>query len=405
MSRVLCYTENYLLGVGNKYLVDAINALDAHKTVFVYANKDGLFAHDFERIQRAYQYQSMDIWSVETLRRAVNYDRMNTRVKFLNDVVIKLLSVLITAICSHHNRKLFRKVIETLKPDQVICFNGGYPAGYSCLDMILEAATQGIKMHLSIVSMPTRIKWREIILYSGIKDVVDSVIVNSKRIKEDLILKRKFREGKIKVIYNSVSRKRAQGNPDKFLQSMGMSKDKNVSIIGYTGRIETKKGVFYLVKAFAMIAGGRKDIKLLLVGSGADVEALRKYILDLSMQEQILLAGFYDGDIDDVLAALDVYVFPSLWEGLPYSILEAMAAGKIIIATNVGGIPEAITDHEEGLLVPPADIEALKNVLGDVLLDKERYRELGRRAQKKVDKVFSFEPFALNINNIISTAN
>ncbi|MDE2223590.1 MAG: glycosyltransferase family 4 protein [Candidatus Omnitrophica bacterium] len=292
--------------------------------------------------------------------------------------------------------------MNDVKPDLVFSFNGGYPGGYSCLDMILEAAEHNITRYLCAVSTPTRIKWSERILYGKIKEAVDVVIVNSKSIKEALMFKRKFSEAKIQVVYTPIHKNQNGADPETFLRAINISRDKSLKIVGYSGRIEAAKGVFYLVQAFAELAAKHKDARLILVGSGRDTVRLKNYIKQLRMEKAVILPGYYGGSINDVLSALDLYVFPSLWEGLPYALLEAMAAQKIIVSTNVGGIPEAIDDHKEGLLVPPADVGALKEAMDQILSDIEGCRHWGRNAKLKAETVFSYDHFILRMNAALS---
>ncbi len=94
-------------------------------------------------------------------------------------------------------------------------------------------------------------------------------------------------------------------------------------------------------------------------------------------------------DVPDLQSAAQVFVMPSLWEGLPLAMLEAMVAGRAIIASNVSGIPEAVTTEVEGLLVPPADEEALAHALARVLGDDTLCASLGRAAAERGRREFS----------------
>jgi len=94
-------------------------------------------------------------------------------------------------------------------------------------------------------------------------------------------------------------------------------------------------------------------------------------------------------DVPDLQAAAHVFVMPSLWEGLPLAMLEAMVAGRAIVASNVSGIPEAVTTEVEGLLVPPADEEALAHALARVLGDDTLCASLGRAAAERGRREFS----------------
>jgi len=105
------------------------------------------------------------------------------------------------------------------------------------------------------------------------------------------------------------------------------------------------------------------------------------------------------------LSVIDIFVFPSFWEGFPYSILEAMNAGKIIVSTNVGGIPEAITDREDGILVKPRNVIELSDTLRDVIINFDKYAYLSANAKQKIDKNFRFDKFKENIVELIKSFN
>jgi glycosyltransferase involved in cell wall biosynthesis len=99
-------------------------------------------------------------------------------------------------------------------------------------------------------------------------------------------------------------------------------------------------------------------------------------------------------DVADLQSAAHVFVMPSLWEGLPLAMLEAMVAGRAIIASNISGIPEAVTTEVEGLLVPPADEEALSAALARVLSDDALRISLGRAAAERGRREFSVAAMA-----------
>ena len=91
----------------------------------------------------------------------------------------------------------------------------------------------------------------------------------------------------------------------------------------------------------------------------------------------------------EILATFDVFVFPSLEEALGTAVLEAMAAGKAVVASRVGGIPEAVVDQETGLLVPPADSGALAEAVRKLLQDPDLRRQMGERGRLRIEEQFS----------------
>src|SRR5439155_14953428 len=106
---------------------------------------------------------------------------------------------------------------------------------------------------------------------------------------------------------------------------------------------------------------------------------MMRYISAKGLRDQVHIA-FSRNDVADLLDLADVFVMPSLWEGLPMAVLEAMVAGKAIIASRIAGIPEAVVDGREGILVPPGEVGPLGNALGSLLIDPARRASLGAAA-------------------------
>jgi glycosyltransferase involved in cell wall biosynthesis len=141
-------------------------------------------------------------------------------------------------------------------------------------------------------------------------------------------------------------------------------------------RLDPQKGLPYLLRAAAMLP----DVSFIVAGEGADRPSLERDARDLGVSDRVAFVGFRT-DTRALLARADVVVLPSLNEGLPLAVLEAMAAARPVVATAVGGTPEIVHDRETGLLVPPADPEALARAIGELLADPplaHRLAEAGR---------------------------
>lgn len=160
-------------------------------------------------------------------------------------------------------------------------------------------------------------------------------------------------------------------------------------------RAAPEKGVAHLLRAFNRmvqdIPRGDRRPALLYVGDGPQLAELRALRDGLRAKEDIILAG-YRPDAKDILEGADLCVIPSVWQdALPLAVLEAMAWGKPVIATRVGGIPEMIEDGVHGLLVPPADEKALAEALRALLADPARAAQLGEAARRRVAEQFAPE--------------
>jgi len=159
----------------------------------------------------------------------------------------------------------------------------------------------------------------------------------------------------------------------------------------FLGRVEAAKGVAELLDAAAALAPRFPALRLVLAGSG-DLAAWRRAADQRGIGDRVELTGWLDAaGCAEQLARASVFCLPSHAEGLPMALLEAMAAGKAVVASAVGGIPEALRDGENGLLVPPQDGTALAGALARVLDDGGLRAQLGEHARRTVAQHYSTE--------------
>jgi glycosyltransferase involved in cell wall biosynthesis len=153
-------------------------------------------------------------------------------------------------------------------------------------------------------------------------------------------------------------------------------------------RLHPQKGHRYLIEAIPQILRDFPQARFLFVGEGALAEVLVSQVSQTNLDKYIRFLGVRQ-DIPQLLAISDLFVLPSLWEGLPNSVLEAMAAGVPVIATDVDGTPELIGDGRTGLLVPPADPDALEEAICRLLRDESLRTALAEAARQRVEREFS----------------
>jgi glycosyltransferase involved in cell wall biosynthesis len=159
----------------------------------------------------------------------------------------------------------------------------------------------------------------------------------------------------------------------------------------FLGRLEEAKGVFELLGAGARLLEKFPDLRLVFGGEG-DAAALRRRAAELGMGDRIECLGWVGPEERDAqLARAAVFCLPSHAEGLPMAMLEAMAAGRAVVASSVGGIPETIVDGDNGLLVPPRDEPALAARLAQVLGDEALRTRLAQRARATIAQHYSTE--------------
>jgi glycosyltransferase involved in cell wall biosynthesis len=148
-------------------------------------------------------------------------------------------------------------------------------------------------------------------------------------------------------------------------------------VFGVMARLEPQKGHAFLLEAVARIAARRQDFRVLLVGDGAKRTELQSLAARLGIGPRVIFAGF-QSDVVGHYAAMDVKVLPSLWEGLPLCLIEAMAMEKPVIATEIEGTTEVVQHKRNGLLVPPRNAQALSEALVYALDHQAELQAIGR---------------------------
>jgi glycosyltransferase involved in cell wall biosynthesis len=165
-------------------------------------------------------------------------------------------------------------------------------------------------------------------------------------------------------------------------------------VIGVVARLDLQKGFEYLLGALGDLCTEFPAFKVVITGDGPDRGAIEKMIERYGPQGRVMLAG-PKTDMPAVYAAMDIFVLPSLNEGLPMTVLEAMAASRPIIATRVGAIPRVIRHGETGLLVNPRDAAGLKDALARLLIDPDLCRRMGAQARDWVGRDYTSDAMAL----------
>ena len=161
-------------------------------------------------------------------------------------------------------------------------------------------------------------------------------------------------------------------------------------VIGTVCILRSEKALDVLLRAAAILATDFPGLRVLIVGDGPDRARVEAVTNQLGLEGHVLVTGHRE-DVPDLLAAMDVAVLSSDYEGSPLSILEFMDAGKPIVATRVGGIPEVIEDGLHGVLVPPRDEAALAAAVGGVLRDPDGAKEMGARARDRCRREFGLD--------------
>jgi sugar transferase (PEP-CTERM/EpsH1 system associated) len=201
--------------------------------------------------------------------------------------------------------------------------------------------------------------------------------------------------GRIRQIYNGVDTSRfAPGRvsaktcyPEGFVPVDGF-------VIGTVGRMEAVKDQITLVRGFLQLVQNnecaRRRIRLMVIGDGSLYGPAKEMVLEAGAESLVWFPGERQ-DVPELMRAMDLFVLPSLREGVSNTILEAMATGLPVVATNVGGNPEIVFPGETGQLVPPSDPTAMEEAIASYCEDSEKTAEQGRKAREVVVERFSMQ--------------
>ncbi|MBA7597476.1 D-inositol 3-phosphate glycosyltransferase [subsurface metagenome] len=224
----------------------------------------------------------------------------------------------------------------------------------------------------------------------------DKMLVNSFAVKDFLVQMAGIKSYKIAVIYNGLDLDRFHQKINVLQERRNLGLDSQVSVVGTVARICHYKGLHFLIRSIPQILDVFPQVKFLIVGN-ANLKPeriykrkLKRLISGLGVSSSVIFTGFRR-DIPRVMATFDLFALPSLREGFSNVLLEAMAMGKPVVATNVGGNPETITDGQTGILVPPKDPIALSEAIISLLKDRSRAIEMGKKGRRRVKENFGRE--------------
>jgi len=169
----------------------------------------------------------------------------------------------------------------------------------------------------------------------------------------------------------------------------------------YIGRLASGKGLIESIEALRLARSRGVAARLVLAGTGAEEARLRQYVRDAGLVRDVTFVGPAYGDLKArLLSQADVLLLPSYSEGLPYSLLEAMAAGVVPVVTPVGAIPDVVSDGEHGVLVPPRDAEAIAQALAKLAADRICVARMSAACRKRVASGYSIERVAKDFSEL-----
>ncbi len=283
--------------------------------------------------------------------------------------------------------------------------NGGYPAAFSCHSAALAGRLAGAKKILfSVLNTPFA---RQVPLLDRLLDAltsrsVDLFLPDAKYLGEELRSLRGLPPEKIQVVYTAPRRPDARIGK---LDSAEFRRENGVAggdyLICDVAVFELVKGHRELVEAFAQFSKAVPASKLVLLGDGKTKAGIEELCRQAGVSERVIFAGFCPQEtVRQWLCASDLFVCPSIREGLPYSLIEAMFAGLPVVSTSVGGIPELVEHEKNGLLVPPGDAGALAGAMLRMHDDPKLAARLGDSGKLRMKEEFSIQHMVRRIEEL-----
>lgn len=311
---------------------------------------------------------------------------------------------------SKFNFKVILQLVNLIKEQRIdIVHSQGARADFFAR---LSAKLARVPVVISTVPMPVDgfdvnpiKKFIYIVLNKFSERFVDKFIVVSEALKDVMIERHKVDPQKVAMIYNGIeineyrideAEKVIHGKLG-LMEEIGLKSD--VPVIGVIGRLVWQKGFEYFIEAIPGVLNKFKDAKFLVVGEGLLEEELKAVSKKLKIDDKISFTGFRR-DIKEILATIDIFVIPSLLEGLPMILLEAMGMGKPIVATDIDGIKEVLENGKTGLLVPPRDTVALTDAIVNLLIYRDQAHQMGINARRVVEEKFGVDIMVEKVEDV-----
>jgi len=268
------------------------------------------------------------------------------------------------------------RILKEFKPDVLHTYLFGF-------HLWAGVAGKFLKVPLIISSrrqIPIWRKWYHKIFTDIGNLFTDYIICCSRAVKEFVIEKEMVWNKKVKVIYNGIlfPKVKIENKPEK------------LRCIGVVANFNEEKGHIYLIKATKLLIKEFPDIEVRLAGKGKLEGFIKEKVKEYGLEKNI----FFEGQIEDVFAFLDkidIFVLPSISEGLPNAVIEALYMEKPVVATKVGGISEVIISGKNGILVRPKNPEELADAIKFLIKNPEFAIMIGKEGRKTVSEKFSYE--------------
>ena len=229
--------------------------------------------------------------------------------------------------------------------------------------------------------------------------LTDAVEVNSETGGKSVAADLGVPESKIEVVLPGLDLEAFGGTDQRSLVRTELGIEDSEHLVLFVGRLRAVKGVEYGIRAFAKAFARHSHLKLALAGEGDQRSYLESLSEELGIRDNVEFLGPRK-DLAQVLSACDSVIMPSLTEGFPRVAIEAMASSKPVIATHVGGVPEAIINNQSGILVPSKDIEAMAEAIISIATNSELATRLGLAARKRTEQRFAASSYVARLDEM-----
>ena len=287
-----------------------------------------------------------------------------------------------------------RAFVELLRRERAAVLNAHLPWPLRCTRGLVAAMLARTPVIVATQQLYSTLEMRPRIRQRVLSQGVHRYIAVSQAMADEMARDRVVPRAKLRVVRNSVAFERFTTLPAATLRGE-LTGGADRPLVLTLARLNLRKGIATLVEAAALLP----DVAFAVAGDGDDRPLFESMIRERGLGDRFRLLG-QRSDVPALLASSDAFVLPSAREGLPLSVLEAMAAGVPVIATNIPGTDEVVTDEQTGLLVPPGDAGALARCLGRLLRDRDLAARLAAAARARVQAEFSADGMAGRVEQV-----
>ncbi|WP_020408728.1 glycosyltransferase [Hahella ganghwensis] len=249
---------------------------------------------------------------------------------------------------------------------------------------------------------PDRSSWKRKLVNPWLHRITAATTAISAATRTALAVYENIPESDIQVIYNGIKALQADETQVKALREE-LAIPKDALCLGTVARLDPIKNHPMMLKAFKRVLGAGISARLIIVGDGDERKTITDLIKELQLESHVILTG-YDPKPQRYLALMDVYLLSSLSEGTSMTLLETMSLGKACVVTDAGGNPEIVEHGVTGLVTPNDDAEAFANGIIEICCAEETRLEMGVKARKRFDQLFSVESMVSAFQQLYSKA-